>query len=115
MTLEKIVQRVSKDAAYRYLRIWLTSEPFFFRNAPPSPNHGKIPGNVFRLHEQAFSSEGRSCADLLLATIDGWMIAKDHKMSTSIVFIDLSKAFDNVRHDKPINQTSKTSGWAALC
>ena len=34
--------------------------------------------------------KGRSCADLLLATIDDWLIAKDHKMSTYIVFIDLS-------------------------
>ena len=34
--------------------------------------------------------KGRSCDDLLLATIDDWLIAKDHKMSTSIVFIDLS-------------------------
>ena len=52
-------------------------------------------------HEDQYGfRKGRSCADLLLATIDDWLIAKDHKMSTSIVFIDLSKAFDNVRHDK---------------
>ena len=28
------------------------------------------------------------------------MISKDRKLSTAIVFIDLSKAFDNVQHDK---------------
>ena len=35
-------------------------------------------------------------------------------MSTSIVFIDLSKAFDNVRHDKLSIKLQKL-GWAALC
>ena len=52
-------------------------------------------------HEDQYSfRKGRSCADFLLATIGDWMIAKDYNMSTSIVFIDLSKAFDNVRHNK---------------
>ena len=50
--------------------------------------------------DQCGFRKGRSSADLLLAMIDDWLIAKDHKMSTSIVFIDLSKAFDNVHHDK---------------
>ena len=52
-------------------------------------------------HEDQYGfRKGRSCADLLLATIDDWLIAKYHKMSTSIVFIDLLKAFYNVCHDK---------------
>ena len=44
---------------------------------------------------------------ILLATIEDWMIAKDHKMSTSIVFMDMSKAFDNVRHEKLLIKLSK--------
>ena len=58
--------------------------------------------NYWEIH-----SKGCSCAGLLLATIDDWLITKDHKMSTSIVFIDLSKAFDNVRHDKLLIKLQK--------
>ena len=42
---------------------------------------------------------GRSCADLLLTTLDDWYLAQDAKKFTAIAFIDLSKAFDNVRHE----------------
>ena len=41
---------------------------------------------------------GHSCADLLTVAIDDWLFAQDSKMHTAIVFIDLSKAFDNVQH-----------------
>ena len=41
---------------------------------------------------------GHSCADLLTVAIDDWLLAQDSKMHTAIVFIDLSKAFDNVQH-----------------
>ena len=59
-------------------------------------------------HEDQYGfKKRRSCADLLLATIDDWLIAKDHKMSTSVVFIDRSKAFDNVRHDKLLIKLQK--------
>ncbi len=40
----------------------------------------------------------RSCPDLLLTTVDDWLMARDAKLSTAVVFIDLSKAFDNVQH-----------------
>ena len=39
-----------------------------------------------------------SCSDLLVSTIDDWLLARDRKLNTSIVFLDLTKAFDNVRH-----------------
>ena len=41
---------------------------------------------------------GHSCADLLTVAIDDWLLAQDSKMHTAIIFIDLSKAFDNVQH-----------------
>ena len=69
-------------------------------------------------HEDHYGfRKGRSCADLLRAMIDDWLIAKDHKMSTSIVFIDLSKAFDNVRHDKLLIKLQKlgVSGTVQKC
>ena len=42
---------------------------------------------------------GRSCANLLLTTLDDWYLAQDAKKFTAIAFIDLSKAFDNVHHE----------------
>ena len=59
-------------------------------------------------HEDQYGFRtGRSVADLLLGTIDDWMIAKDRKLSTAIVFIDLSKAFDNVQQDKLLLKLQK--------
>ena len=40
-----------------------------------------------------------SCSDLLLVTLDDWLQARDKKQYTTAVFIDLSKAFDNVLHE----------------
>ena len=34
----------------------------------------------------------------ITVAIDDWLVAQDSKMHTAIVFIDLSKAFDNVQH-----------------
>ena len=35
----------------------------------------------------------------MLTTLDDWYLAQDAKKFTAIAFIDLSKAFDNVRHE----------------
>ena len=43
--------------------------------------------------------KGRSCPDLLLTAVDDWCLAKDTKQYTAVAFVDLSKAFDCVRHD----------------
>ena len=42
--------------------------------------------------------KNRSCTDLLMTVVDDWLLARDNKLSTAVVFIDLSKAFDNVQH-----------------
>ena len=59
------------------------------------------------LHSSAILSEnqygfrrGLSCSDLLLLVIDDWLLARDRKLSTAIIFIDLSKAFDNIQHQQ---------------
>ena len=39
-----------------------------------------------------------SCSDLLVSTIDDWLLARNRKLNTAIVFLDLKKAFDNDRH-----------------
>ena len=49
------------------------------------------------LHESQYGfRKCRSCSDLLVKSIDDWLLARDSKMYKAIVFIDLSKAFDNV-------------------
>ena len=44
-----------------------------------------------------------SCCDLLVTTIDDWLrilaSARDKKLNTAVVFLDLSKAFYNVHHE----------------
>ena len=53
------------------------------------------------LNEQQYGfRKGRSCADLLTATVDDWLLARDRKLTTAIVFLDLSKAIDNVQHEQ---------------
>ena len=53
------------------------------------------------LSEQQFGFRmGRSCAALLTATIDDWLMARDRKLTTAIVFLDLNTAFDNVQHEQ---------------
>ena len=42
----------------------------------------------------------RSTVDLLTTVVDDWLLARDKKLCTAAVFIDLSKAFDNVNHQK---------------
>ena len=41
---------------------------------------------------------GHSCSDLLLSVVDDWLSARDSKLCTAVVFLDLTKAFDNVDH-----------------
>ena len=54
--------------------------------------------------EELFSDQqygfrpGRCCEDLLLASVDKWQVAKDDGKAVAVIFLDLSKAFDNVQH-----------------
>ena len=73
--LSKVLERIVYDQITTYLRE---------RNILSESQYG------FRT--------GHSCADLLTVAIDDWLLAQDSKMHTAIVFIDLSKAFDNVQH-----------------
>ena len=60
------------------------------------------------IHEDQYGFKnlnGRSCASFQLATIGGWMIAKDRKMS--FVFIDLLKALDTVRLEQLLIKLQK--------
>ena len=75
LILSKVLERIVYDQITTYLRE---------RNILSGSQYG------FRT--------GHSCADLLTVAIDDWLLAQDSKMHTAIVFIDLSKAFDNVQH-----------------
>ena len=57
-----------------------------------------------------------SCSDLLLANLEGWLQACDKKQSTTVVLIDLSKAFDNILYEHLLLtlQACSISG-TALC
>ena len=45
----------------------------------------------------------QSRADLLTTVMGDWLLAKDNKLCTVVIFVDLSKAFDNVQHKKLLN------------
>ena len=55
--------------------------------------HGRI-----RTEDQYGFRKGHNCADLLTVAVDDWLLARDKKLHTAVVFIDLKKAFDNVQH-----------------
>ena len=60
------------------------------------------------LNEQQYGfRKGRSCADLLTATVDDWLLARDRKLPTAIVFLDLSKAFANAQHEQLLQRLQK--------
>ena len=40
----------------------------------------------------------RSAAHLLTKAVNDWLLARDYGLTTAVVFIDLSKTFDRVRH-----------------
>ena len=44
----------------------------------------------------------RSTVQLLAVALNDWMLARDKGLSTAVVFVDLSKAFDRVRHQEII-------------
>ena len=67
------------------------------------------------LNEQQYGfRKGRSCADLLTATVDDWLLARDRKLTTAIVFLDLSKAFDNVQHEQLLLHLQKLNNGGTL-
>ena len=41
---------------------------------------------------------GRSCEDLFMSSVDKWQAAKDDDKAVTVIFINLSKVFDNVQH-----------------
>ena len=64
------------------------------------------------LNDQQYGfRKGYSCVDLLMVAVDDWLLARDQKLSTAIAFLDLSKAFDNVRHRQLLIISSAVPHW----
>ena len=81
LTLTSILSKVLEKVVYNQVNMFLN--------------------DTHALNEQRYGfRKGRSCADLLTATVDDWLLARDRKRTTAIVFLDLSKAFDNVQHEQ---------------
>ncbi len=51
------------------------------------------------LHDHQFGFRKKRCTShLLTVAVNDWLLARDNGQSTAIAFIDLSKAFDQIRH-----------------
>ena len=92
-----------------------TTNPASYRGITLTPVLSKVLERVVYNQVTAFLNEtaalndqqygfrkGYSCVDLLTVAVDDWLLAlaRDQKLSTAIAFLDLSKAFDNVRHQQ---------------
>ena len=89
-----------------------TANPASYRGITLTPVLSKVLERVVYNQVTAFLNEtaalndqqygfrkGYSCVDQLKVAVDSnWLSARDQKLSTAIAFLDLSKAFDNVRH-----------------
>ena len=64
-----------------------------------------------QLNDQKYGfRKGYSCVDLLTVEVDACLLARDQKLCAVIAFLDLSKAFDNVRHQLIFLQRSTLVG-----
>ena len=90
-----------------------TTNPASYRGITLTPVLSKVLERVVYNQVTAFLNEtaalndqqygfrkGYSCVDLLTVAVDDWLLARDQKLSTAMAFLDLSKAFDNVRHQQ---------------
>eukprot|EP00112_Aurelia_sp_Birch-Aquarium-sp1_P011593 Seg2436.1 transcript_id=Seg2436.1/GoldUCD/mRNA.D3Y31 product="LINE-1 reverse transcriptase" protein_id=Seg2436.1/GoldUCD/D3Y31 len=71
----KVLERIIRDQAVKYLKQFLTSCQHEFM-------------------------EGRSCVTQLLDTIDSWSKVLDEGSSLDAVYLDFAKAFDTVPHER---------------
>ena len=87
-----------------------TTNPASYRGTTLTPVLSKVLERVVYNQVTAFLNEtadqqcgfrkGYSFVDLLTVAADDWLLARDQKLSTAIAFLDLSKAFDNVRNQQ---------------
>ena len=54
--------------------------------------------------EQFAYRRGHSCEDALTLVVDRWMTSIDKQECVGVVFVDMSKAFDRVRHQLLLNE-----------
>ena len=65
-------------------------------------NH--LTNNNLLSEDQFGFCKGRSCDSQLLVTIHDWMIDLDNNIPTDAIYLDLSKAFDTVPHQRLLNK-----------
>jgi hypothetical protein len=56
-------------------------------------------GPIFTNSQYGFRP-GRSCVTQLLEVLDDWSVLKDNGISIDIMYLDFSKAFDTVPHQR---------------
>ena len=71
--------------------------------------------NLFHDAQYGFR-KGRSCEDVILVCTEKWRRARDQGKTVAVAFLDLSKAFDNVSHQRLLSKlkSHRISGTVLL-
>ena len=61
------------------------------------------------------NSPGRSCVTQLIEVLDDWLELMDNGFSIDTIYLDFSKAFDTVPHQRLFLKIEKNLGLKEVC